>query len=133
MDLSADRGTKGGCIGGIDHIKLAHNTEKLKQLIAEHPDYPIVVLAGEEANGGDYAWMFCSDVSFAVDEILDTDYYDHDDTVFTDRDRLEEYIEDMLYDEYSEKPQEEYDRAIKAKVAELEPFWVKVIAIYASN
>jgi hypothetical protein len=54
-------------------------------------------------------------------------------TVFTDRDRLEEYIEDMLYDEYSEKPQEEYDRAIKAKVAELDPFWVKVIAIYATN
>ena len=48
-------------------------------------------------------------------------------------DRLEEYIEDELYDDYSEKPEEEYAAAIKAKLAELEPFWTKVIAIYASN
>ena len=118
---------------GLDHIKLSKSTEKLKKLIAEHPDYPIVVLAGEEANGGDYSWMFCSDISFGIDEILDADFYDYDDAIFTDRDRLEEYIEDMLYDDYNDKPQEEYDKAIKAKVAELEPYWVKVIAIYATN
>lgn len=118
---------------GIDHLKLTKNTDELKRLIAEHPDYPIVVLAGEEANVGDYSWMFCSDISFGIDEILDTDFYDHDDAVFTDRDRLEEYIEDMLYDEYNEKPEEEYTAAIKAKMAELEPYWEKVIAIWASN
>lgn len=117
---------------GIDHIKLAHNTEKLKQLIAEHPDYPIVVLAGEEANGGDYSWMYCSDISFTVDEILDTDFYNNE-YVFTDRDDLKEYIEEMLYDEYCDKPQDEYDSAVRAKMAELDPFWVKVIAIHASN
>ena len=38
---------------GLDHIKLSKSTEELKKLIAEHPDYPIVVLAGEEANNGD--------------------------------------------------------------------------------
>ena len=117
----------------IDRTKLAHNTEELKKLIAEHPDYPIVVLAGEEANGGDYSWMYCSDISFDVDEILDTDFYDHGDCVFTDRDSLEEYIEDMLYDDYSDKPEAEYSAAVKAKLAELEPFWKKVIAIYATN
>ena len=50
----------------INHISIAKNTEKLKELIAEHPDYQIVVLAGEEANGGDYSWMYCSDISFDV-------------------------------------------------------------------
>ena len=118
---------------GLDHIKLAKNTEELKKLIAEHPDYPIVVLAGEEANNGDYGWMYCSDVSFGIEEILDTDFVDYNDCSFTDRDRLEEFIEDMLYDEYNGKPEEEYEKAIKAKVAELEPYWVKVIAIYATN
>lgn len=118
---------------GLDRIKLSKSTEELKKLIAEHPDYPIVVLAGEEANNGDYGWMYCSDVSFGLEEILDTDFMDYDDCVFTDRDRLEEFIEDMLYDDYGDKPQEEYDRAVKDKVAELEPYWVPVIAIYATN
>lgn len=117
----------------IDREKLAHSTEELKKLIAEHPDYPIVVLAGEEANGGDHSWMYCSYISFGIDEILDTDFMDYNDCVFTDRDSLEEHIEDMLYDEYYGKPEKEYTAAIKAKMAELEPFWTKVIAIYASN
>lgn len=117
----------------IDRNKLSKSTEELKKLIAEHPDYPIVVLAGEEANSGEYAWMYCSDISFGIGEILEADYYDYNDCMFTDRDDLEEYIEDMLYDEYYGKPEEEYEAAIKAKMAELEPYWTKVIAIYASN
>ena len=117
----------------IDHIGLSKNTDKLKQLIAEHPDYPIVVLAGEEANGGDYFWMYCTEISFGLHEILDADFFDYNDEIFTDRDRLEEFIEDMLYDDYHDKPEAEYEAAIKAKLAELEPFWTEVIAIYATN
>lgn len=117
----------------IDRNKLSKSTEELKKLIAEHPDYPIVVLAGEEANGGDHVWTYCSDISFGIDEILEADFYDYDDTVFTDRDRLEECVEEMLYDDYHERPEEEYATAIKAKLAEFEPFWVKCIVIWASN
>ena len=117
----------------INRIKLAKSTDELKRLIAEHPDYPIVVLAGEEANNGDHGYMYCSDVSFGIEELLDTDFFDYDDTVFTDRDRLEEFIGDMLYDEYGDKPDDFYEKAIKAKLAELEPYWVKVIAIWATN
>ena len=112
---------------------LAKNSDELKKLILENPDLPIVVLAGEEATSGDYRWMYCSDISFAIDEILDWDFYDYDDTVFTDRNGLEEYIEDMLYDEYYDKSDEEYETAVKDKLAELEPYWKKVIAIYATN
>lgn len=108
----------------------AQQTDELKKLIAEHPDYQIVVLAGEEAYGGDYAWMCCSDVRFAIGEILDTDYYDYDDAIITDRDRLEEIIEDRLYDEFEG---DELDKAVKDKMAELEPYWKNVIFIYATN
>lgn len=112
---------------------LAKNSDELKKLILENPDLPIVVLASDDASSGDWAWTYCSSVSFHIDEILDCDFYDYDDTVFCDRDRLEEYIEDMLYDEYHDKSDEEYEAAIKDKLAELEPYWTKVIAIYASN
>lgn len=114
-------------------MALTFKTDKLKKLIAEHPDYEIVVLAGKEANSGDYSWMYCSYISFEIGEVLDYDFYDYDDAVFTDRDRLEEKIEEDLYDEYSNKSDEEYEAAIKAEVAKYEPYWKDVICIYATN
>ena len=117
----------------FEEYTLTKKSDKLKKLILENPDLPIVVLAGEEANSGDYCWMFCSDISFSIEEILEYDFYDYNDAVFCDRDRLEEYVEDMLYDEYHNKSDEEYEAAIKNKLAELEPYWTKVIAIYATN
>ena len=115
----------------MDRAEVTKKTEELKRLIAEHPDYPIVVLAGEDANSGDYYWMYCTDISFDVGEILDAEYFDFNDAMITDRDRLEEIIEDKLYDTGLEG--EELEKAIKAKAAELEPYWTNVIAIYATN
>lgn len=115
----------------IRTISLVRQTDELKKLIAEHPDYPICVLAGEEANGGDYTWMYCSDIRFSVGEILDADYYGYNDEIITDRDELEEIIEERFYDEGLEN--EELDKAVKAKIAELEPYWKNVICIWATN
>ena len=112
---------------------LAKNSDELKRLILENPDLPIVVLANEDSTSGNWYWTYCSSVSFGIDEILDCDYCDYDDTVFTDRDRLEEYVRDMTYEEYRDKTDEEYERAVKDKLAELEPYWKKVITIYATN
>lgn len=112
---------------------LTHSSDELKKLIFENPDLPIVVLAGEEASSYDFYWTYCSSVSCHISEILDCDYYDYDDTVFTDRDRLEERIEDDLYDEYCDKSDEEYDAAVKRELEKYEPYWKKVIAIYATN
>ena len=112
---------------------LTHKSDELKKLIMENPDLPIIVLASDDANCGDWCWQYCFHVSFGLDEILDHDYSDYDDEVFHDRDRLEEKISDDLYDEYFDKSEEEYDAAVKRKMEELEPYWTKVIAIYASN
>ena len=112
-------------------LEVTKKTDELKKLIAENPDLPIVVLAGEEANGGDYSWMYCSSISFSVDELLDCDYTGYNDEVFTDRDTLEEFIGEMLANDDDEgKPDEEQ---IKKKLEELEPFWKKVICIWATN
>ena len=116
----------------MDRSGVMKKTEELKKLIAEHPDYPIVVLAGDEANsGGGYYWMYCTDIRFDVGEILDAEYFDDDDSIITDRDQLEEIVEERLYDTGLEG--EELEKAVKAKVAELEPYWTDVIAIYATN
>lgn len=112
---------------------LTKTTEELRKLILENPDLPIAVLAGEDANIGNGYWMFCSRISFSIGEILDCDYYDYGDTVFTERERLEEFIADELYDEYHDKPLEEYEDAIIREVEMYEPYWKKVIMIWADN
>ena len=112
---------------------LSKETSELKKLILENPDLPIVVLTNEDSYNGDCYWMFCTRISFDIGEILDCEYFDYDDAIFTDRDRLEERIGDDLWDEYHDKSEEEYEEAIKREVEKYEPYWKKVIAIYATN
>lgn len=116
----------------IDKIypSIMTSTEKLKELINKYPDYPICVCAGEDANIGDNDWMLCTEVSFEVGEILNAEYYDDNEEIIIDRDRLEEVIEDRLYGDYEGK---ELDAKVKEMVAELEPYWEKCIIIYATN
>lgn len=117
----------------LDNYSLTQKTDELKKLISENPDLPIVVLAGSEASSDYWGWTYCSSISFHLDEILECDYYDYDDVVFTDRDRLEEKIEDDLWDDYHDKSEEEYNAAVKRELEKYEPYWKKVIAIYADN
>ena len=112
---------------------LTKSTEELKKLIAENPDLPIVVLASEDANCGDYSWMYCSNIYFSIDEILCCDFYDHNEVVFDDREEFEEKIADLLWYDYKDKSEEEYEAAIKQELEKYEPYWKKVIAIWATN
>lgn len=117
----------------FENYSLTQKTDELRKLILENPELPIVILANEDSSNADYGWTFCSSISFYVEEILDCDFYDYNDEVFTDKDRLEEKISDDLWDEYHDKSDEEYDAAVKREVEKYEPFWKKVIAIYATN
>lgn len=114
-------------------LGITKQSDELRKLILENPNLPVVVLVGDDASSGDYCWTYCSSVHCSIEEILDCDYYRHDDTVFTDRDDLEEQVTDNLYDEYCDKTEEEYTEAINKQIKELEPYWKKVIAIFAGN
>lgn len=112
---------------------LTQPTDELKKLILENPDLPIAVLCGEDANIGYWGYMFCTEISFHIGEILDCDFYDYDDSVFADRDRLEEKIIDDLSDVYPNISNEEFDAIVKKEVEKYEPYWQKAIMIYADN
>lgn len=121
-------------------LNLTKSTDELKRLIAEHPDYPIVVLAGDDANSGDYSWMFCSDVSFGLDEILDVETPYNDEEVCTDRDYFEERMSDWLYGKLDDEgvdvdqmPDAEFEKRLKEEIAKFDPYWKDVIAIWATN
>ena len=114
---------------------LTKNTDELKQLIAEHPDYPIVVLAGEESNGGDYAWMFCTDISFGLVEILTAVPPYDGDYVCCDRDEFYEKMQSWLEDEEETVglSDEEFFELLKEEIKKFDPYWKNAIAIWATN
>lgn len=119
----------------IEGYNLVHDAAELRKLISENPDLPIVVIAGEEANNGDYCWMYCSDVSFSVAYILDVKTpYDREESVFTDKTEFEDAVSDYAADNLpSDLPDEVLDEIVKNEIAKYEPYWKKVIAIYATN
>ena len=114
---------------------VSKNSDKLKKLIAEHPDYDIVVLAGEEANGGDYSWMFCSDIRFDVGELLTVETPYDDEIICCDRDDFEEGMQGWLcdQDEYAGLSDAEFDKRLQEEIAKYDPYWKKVITIWATN
>lgn len=123
---------------------LAQTTE-LKKLIEEHPTYPIAVLASEEANSGDYSWMYCSYIRFRVGEILDCDQPVNDEIIFNDRDDFEEQLEEWLWDKMCddishngmyddrEPTEKEFQKALDKEKAKYEEYWTDCILIYAGN
>lgn len=117
----------------MNEAGLVHDSKELRRLIAENPDLPIVVLAGEEANSGDWWWMYCTDVDCGIDSILDIRTpYGGEDHVFTDKDDFEQAILDSIpYDDA--RTESEIDAFVKSELAKYEPYWKKVIAIYATN
>ena len=72
------------------------DTTELRKLILEHPDYPICVLGSDELNSGDYGWMYATDISFGLGEILDYDQKLDEDYIFNDRNDFYEKLEEWL-------------------------------------
>ena len=110
-------------------------TDELKQLISEHPDYPIVVLCSYEVCCDDcsYNWRYAPDLRFSIGEILDCEQDVDDEKVYVDRDEFEEDLTNILADsgDYDGITDEEFDAIVKAELAKYEPYWKKVIQIMA--
>lgn len=109
-------------------------TDELKRLIAKYPDYPIIVLCnGEVCIDYDFSWWYAPYLSFSIGELLDCDQDVNDKKVYFDRDDFEEDVANMLGDsgDYDELTDEEFDKIVKAKLEEYEPYWKNVIQIKA--
>ena len=115
-------------------FQLAHQTDELKKLIAEHPDYPIVVLCNTEVVADDgYSWWYAPYLRFDIGEILDCEQEVNDEKYFTDREEFEEELRDKLsyQEEYENLSDDEFDKVVKAELEKYEPYWTKVIEIRA--
>ena len=109
--------------------------EKFRKILNEHPDLPVVFLANEEANTGDYSLVYCESVQVGIGEILNEETpYDRD-TTFTDRDDFMEAIGDAICDqeEYKAMSDKEFDEAIEKIAAQYDDKWVEVIEVVVGN
>lgn len=123
-------------------IDVLHNTDDLRKLINQYPEYPIAVLAGRDANGDDYwGWMFCSSVTYSVGEILDchhpieNPYWDTQ-RVYTDRDEFEEDYADWFAstcDEEDWVDTDGFNDYITEQVKQYDKYWKPCILIYVDN
>lgn len=115
-------------------FQLTHQTDELKKLIAEHPDYPIVVLCSSEVVADDgYNWWYAPCLRFYIGEILDCEQEINDEKYFTDREEFEEELRDKLsyQEEYEKLSDEEFEKVVKSELEKYEPYWTKVIEIRA--
>ena len=67
-------------------LNLATSSDELKKLILEHPDYPIVVVAGQDACNSDYPDTYCSKIHCEIGMILDCETPYTNEEVMTDED-----------------------------------------------
>lgn len=115
-------------------LDLTRSTDELKALILEHPNYPIVVLAGEEAVCNDYSYTYCSSIAFGIGDILDCEVPCKNEKVYSDKDDFIEDMTDYLAEMYYEDmPDEKFEKLVDKEIAKYDPYWKKVICILVDN
>lgn len=119
----------------VGNTELLHATDELRKLILENPDLPIIVFAGEEACGSDYAYCSCSDVHARLGEYLDYDEGHFMEKCILDR---EDFEDELIYefedaDECQNMTDEEWHEFIKNKMTEFEQYWKKCIVLWVDN
>lgn len=104
---------------------LLHSADELKQLILGHQELPILVLAGDNANNGDYGFASCSRVRAQEGEFLDCKQKIDACKCYTDRDDFKDDVADFLAGEeqYRDLPYDEFNALVERTVNEYDEFW----------
>lgn len=114
---------------------LLFSADKLKHLIAENPDLPILVFVGSDTTTGDYTVASCNYVSAAKGEVLDCAQRIDECRCYTDRDEFEYDVFTVLQGEeqYDKLTDDEFLSVVKHKVAEYDAFWKPCIVLYVER
>ena len=114
---------------------LYHPTDKLRELILENPDLPIVVLATEDAYSDDCGGStVCSNVSCWIDDVLSPTSLT-DERIFVGKNEFEEWLRDSptFQDEHSEDSDEEFELAVNEQMALFDEDWISAIVVMVGN
>jgi hypothetical protein len=110
---------------------LLHNTDVIRKLILENPDLPILVLVGDDANKGEYAYEAVWDVEWDIGEFLDCQQRIDEGRIYTDREEFENDLELYLWNEANKYiPEDEFETLLKRELEKYEPYWKRCIILY---
>lgn len=113
----------------LENLELLQDTAKLRKLIIENPDMPLMIFVGQDTYNDEYMYTACTSVKAKIGEVLDCDDQVTEGEIFCDRtefeDKLRIYLEDE-YDVYS-------DSFVAKKLREYDQFWKQTIIVWADN
>lgn len=110
-------------------------SDELKKLIIENPDLPLVAMVDYEVCADDdYRYWFAPSLTFKVGYILDCEQTVNEERIYDDEDEFGEDLENYLVDsgEYDNLSDDEFEKVVDEELKKYEPYWKKVIYIYAS-
>lgn len=103
----------------------------LRAALAEHPDYPVIVLVSDNAVP-DVPWCVCTDnARVEVGEYLDCppEQSPREEWVYMSTDELYDDLYDDEWASHDSASQEELDKKTQARMAEFAPYWRACIII----
>lgn len=116
--------------------ELFHKGDTLRKLLLEHPDLPLLVLATDDANSGDYCTMSCGSIYAEIGEFLDCRQEVNDERCYTDREDFFDAVYnnlDLDTYEHSDLSKDELEAMTEKEVAEYDPYWKPCIILTVGN
>lgn len=114
---------------------LLSECKDLKELMFKNPDLPLLFMAGNTGNDGDFMYMSCHSISASKCELLDDSPNFGDGSIYTSREQLREDIEfELLNDKENLKlSEEELNEFADKELEKYEDKWRECIIVYVGN
>ena len=116
-----------------DLITIVHSTDDLRNLIMQHPDMPLLIMAGENSNTGDYPYMVCTAVTAEAGEYLSCWQEFDEESIYTNREEFERVLTDCVGDSRVFDTESEFDAAVQAELKKHDKYWKPCIILRVDN
>lgn len=114
---------------------LLSECKDLKELMFKNPDLPLLFMAGNTGNDGDFMYMSCHSISASKCEFLDDSPNFGDGSIYTSREQLREDVEFYLMNEDGNYKlgEEEFNKLVDEEMEKYEDKWRECIIVYVGN
>lgn len=116
-----------------DLITIVYSTDDLRNLIMQHPDMPLLIMAGDNSNTGEYSYMACTSVRAEAGEYLSCWQEFDEEYIYTDREQFESVLTDCIGDSLVFDTESEFDAAVQAELKKYDKYWKPCIILYVDN
>lgn len=114
---------------------LLNECKELKELMFKNPNLPLLFMAGNTGNDGDFMYMSCHSINASKCELLDYSPNFGDGSIYTSREQLREDIEFYLLDDKNnlKLSEKELGKLVDKEMERYEDKWHECIIVYVGN